>query len=412
MQHPLFLLGALILGFVSGLGLRATGSAAIAGAADYLVLIGEIWLRALQMTAIPLLAALLITGVAGAGSLAASGRVAARSIGWIVGLVVGITAMALAVMLGFLALWPVAPGAREALIAGIGGADPAAIAPVPPLRDWLVNVIPTNPFAAVADGAILPMVIFVMLFGLAIARLPDHSRTPLIGFFDAMRDAMMVLVGWVLRFAAIGAFTLALGLGLHGGAGAAGAILHYLSLEVAVGVFILLAVYPVAVLLGRVSLPRFARAAAPVQVVAASTQSSLACLPAMLGAARGPLDVPPRIAGVTLPIAVSVFKVTSASMNLAVVVFTAHVLGIHLTPGALFAGFLVAVLVSFGIAGLPGASSFFASIVPICLAMGVPTTLLALLIAVEVIPDLFRTVGNVTADIAVTRVVSVREQNA
>jgi Na+/H+-dicarboxylate symporter len=413
MSHPLTLLLALVAGFLGGIVLRATGNEQLAAAADYLVLVGEIWLRALQMTAIPLLTAILITGIAGAGDVIASGRTAARSLVLIIATVLGMTALGTAVIFGFLALWPVAPAAKEALIAGVGalgGSTPAA--PPPPLREWLINVIPTNPFAATAQGAILSMVIFVMLFALAITRLPAERRAPLLAFFDSMLQAMMVMVGWVLRFAALGAFTLALGVGLHGGAGAAGAIVQYVLLEVAAGGAIILAVYPLIALLGRVSPLRFARAIAPVQVVAASTQSSLACLPAMLAAAQGPLEVPARVAGVTLPIAVSIFKVTSATMNLAVVVFTAHVLGLPISAGTLVAGFLVACLVSFGVAGLPGASSFFASIVPICLAMGVPTTLLALLIAVEVIPDLFRTVGNVTADVAVTRIVAQREEAA
>jgi Na+/H+-dicarboxylate symporter len=413
MSHPLTLLVALIAGFLGGLALRATGNAALAEAADYLVLVGEIWLRALQMTAIPLLTALLITGIAGAGDVVASGRTAARSLTLIIGTVLVMTALGVAVIFGFLALWPVAPEAREALIAGVGamgGNAPAT--PPPPLREWLINVIPTNPFAATAQGAILSIVIFVMLFALAITRLPAERRAPLLTFFDSMLQAMMVMVGWVLKFAPIGAFTLAIGVGLHGGAGAAGAIVQYVLLEVACGVAIILAIYPLAAILARISPLRFARAVAPVQVVAASTQSSLASLPAMLRAAQGPLAVPPRVAGVTLPIAVSIFKVTSAAMNLAVVLFSAHVLGIPVTAGTLVAGFIVACLVSFGVAGIPGASSFFASVVPIALAMGVPTTLLALLIAVEVIPDLFRTVGNVTADVAVTKIIAQREPTA
>jgi Na+/H+-dicarboxylate symporter len=409
MRHPLLLLAALIAGFLAGLGLRATGNAQLAAAADYLVLIGEIWLRALQMTAIPLLAALLITGIAGAGDIAASGRTAARSVTLIILMVLGMTALGVVVIHVLLALWPVAQEARDALVAGIGALNAQAAAPPPPLREWLLNIIPANPFAATAQGAILSMVVFVMLFALALTRLPPGQRAPLLAFFESLQQAMLVLVGWVLKLAPIGAFTLAVGVGLHGGAGAAGAIGHYLLLEVACGIAILLALYPLASLLGRVSPLRFARAVAPVQVVAASTQSSLACLPAMLNAARQSLDVPQHVAGVTLPIAVSIFKVTSATMNLAVVIFSAHVLGITVTPAALVAGFLVAVLVSFGVAGLPGASSFFASIVPIALAMGVPATLLALLVAVEVIPDLFRTVGNVTADVAATRIVARRE---
>jgi Na+/H+-dicarboxylate symporter len=409
MSHPLLLLAALIAGFLAGLGLRATGSAELAVAADYVVLLGEIWLRALQMTAIPLLVAMLVTGIAGAGDIAASGRTAMRSLVLIVLMVVGMTALGLAVILGFLALWPVVPEAREALVAGAGAIGSEVTAQSQPLRAWLANIIPGNPFAALAQGTILSIVVFVMLLALAITKLPAPQRAPLLTLFESLRQAMMMLVGWVLRLAPVGAFTLSLGLGLNGGAGAAGAVGHYLALEIVAGGAIILALYPLAVLLGRVSPLTFARAIAPVQVLAASTQSSLACLPAMLAATQSSLGVPPHVAGVTLPIAVSIFKVTSATMNLAVVIFCAHVLGIPLTPPALIAGFIVAVLVSFGVAGLPGSSSFFASIVPIALAMGVPTTLLAVLIAVEVIPDLFRTVGNVTADLAATRVVAHRE---
>jgi Na+/H+-dicarboxylate symporter len=406
--QPLILLVALVLGFVMGLLLRALGAPALAAAVDYVVLIGEIWLRALQMVSLPLLVALFVTGIAGAGDVAASGRIASRTLLWIALLVVGAGLLGVAVILSFLALWPVDPSAGAALMAGIGTGEGASTAP--PLREWLINVVPTNPFASLAQGAILSVVVFVLLFALALTRLPAQQRKPLLEFFESLKHTMMVLVDWILRLAPVGAFALALGVGLHGGAGAAGALVHYLLLECVAGGALILALYPLAGMFGRISPLRFARAVAPPQIVAASTQSSLATLPAMLTAAQGPLEVPARVAGVTLPIAVSIFKVTSATMNLAAVLFTAHVLGLPVSAGALIAGLVVAWLVSFGVAGLPGASSFFASIVPIGLAMGVPTSLLAILIAVEVIPDLFRTVGNVTADVALTRIVARREE--
>lgn len=409
MPQSLLLLIALVLGFIVGLVLRALGQPALAAGADYVVIVGEIWLRALQMVSLPLLIALFVTGIAGAGDVAASGRIASRTLAWIALLVIGAGLLGTAVTLAFLALWPVDAAAGAALMAGMGTGE---VSSAPPLRDWLINVVPTNPFASLAQGAILSVVVFVLLFALALTRLPVQQRKPLLDFFESLKHTMMVLVGWILQLAPVGAFALAVGMGLHGGAGAAGAIVHYLLLECVAGGAIILALYPLAALLGRISPLRFSRAVAPPQIVAASTQSSLATLPAMLNAAQGPLEVPARVAGVTLPIAVSVFKVTSATMNLAVVLFTAHVLGLQISAGALIAGLVVAWLVSFGVAGLPGASSFFASIVPIGLAMGVPTSLLAILIAVEVVPDLFRTVGNVTADVALTRIVARREASA
>jgi Na+/H+-dicarboxylate symporter len=122
----------------------------------------------------------------------------------------------------------------------------------------------------------------------------------------------------------------------------------------------------------------------------------------MLAAAQGPLAIPARVSGVVLPLAVAVFKATSPCLNLGVVVFVAHVAGVPLDPWRLALGVAVALVTSFGVAGIPGQVSFLTTTVPISSVMGVPTDLLLLLLAVEVIPDIFRTVGNVTADVTVT----------
>jgi Na+/H+-dicarboxylate symporter len=145
---------------------------------------------------------------------------------------------------------------------------------------------------------------------------------------------------------------------------------------------------------------------APAQVVAVSTQSSLASLPVMIERARDWLGVPQTSAGLVLPLAVAVFRITSPVANLAVCLYVAQLNGVELTLGALVAGGLTAIAVSIASVGLPGQVSFFASVGPICLAMGLPLGVLPLLLAVEVIPDIFRTVGNVTGDLAATRIVA------
>jgi proton glutamate symport protein len=159
------------------------------------------------------------------------------------------------------------------------------------------------------------------------------------------------------------------------------------------------------VIFGRIRLDRFARGIIPAQVVAFSTQSSLASLPAMVEQARTTLGVSSPTAGLVLPLAVAVFRATSPVANLAVCIFIAHLHGIPLAPAALIAGGLTAIAISIGSVGLPGQISFFISIAPICLAMGLPIQVLPLLLAVEVIPDIFRTIGNVTADLAAARIV-------
>jgi len=166
-------------------------------------------------------------------------------------------------------------------------------------------------------------------------------------------------------------------------------------------IFVTLLFYPVAMFAIRMPLRQFARAVAPAQVVAFSTQSSLASLPAMIERSHTHLKVPTRVTATVLPLAVSLFRVTSPPMNLAIVVFAAHVYGVPIELPQLVAGVMVAVVTSFAVVGLPGQITFFTTTVPISLAMGVPMELLALLLAVEVIPDIFRTVGNVTADMTV-----------
>ncbi|TVV72070.1 dicarboxylate/amino acid:cation symporter, partial [Sphingomonas solaris] len=157
-----------------------------------------------------------------------------------------------------------------------------------------------------------------------------------------------------------------------------------------------------AIVFGRLSPLAFARAALPAQIVAVSTQSSLASLPAMVEAAPA-LGVTQGSAGVVLPLAVSLFRAASAAANMGVAVYLAGLHGIPLTPATLVLGVLTGAAVSLAAVGLPAQVSFFATIAPVCLAMGVPIGLLPVLLAVETIPDIFRTFGNVTADLAVTR---------
>ena len=130
----------------------------------------------------------------------------------------------------------------------------------------------------------------------------------------------------------------------------------------------------------------------------------------MLDAALRGLRIPPHIADVSLPLAVAVFRFTSPVANLAVCYFVAALYGIEPTFLQMATAIFVAYAVSIAAVGLPGQVSFIASIAPICLALGVPTEVLGILIAVEIIPDIFRTLGNVTGDLAATSILARGEQ--
>ena len=153
---------------------------------------------------------------------------------------------------------------------------------------------------------------------------------------------------------------------------------------------------------------RYAKAILPAQVVAMSTQSSVATLPAMVESASN-LGYPSRVTGLVLPLAVSLFRITSPIQYLAVVSFIAWAYGIDipLATTALCVG--LAVIISIGSVGLPGQAIFMGTNLPVVQAAGLPVEPLGLLVAVDMIPDIFATLGNVTADLTVTSKVARAE---
>jgi Na+/H+-dicarboxylate symporter len=248
-------------------------------------------------------------------------------------------------------------------------------------------------------------VVFASFFAFAATKLPEPRRTAFVDIFQSLGEVMVTVVRWVLMAAPIGVFALALGVGLRAGVGAAGVIVHYITAIVSGNIGMTLVAYVMA-MLGGVPLGRFARAVAPVQVTAFATQSSLACLPAMIERCRDELNVPDRVSGLVLPLAVSIFRITGPVANFGVALFVVQVYGMHPTAMQYLGATFVAVATSMASVGLPGQVSFFASIAPICLSFGLPVDLLPILIAVEVIPDIFRTIGNVTADMALSKVLA------
>lgn len=405
MSQPTRILLSLIVGLIIGIAAAASGGAWVDGAVAVAQPIGDTWLNGLRMTIIPLVVSLLITGIAATAETARSGRIAARSLMLFLSFLVCGAALAALLTPAYLALFPLPQESAASLRAALSGAQ--KVSEVPGLGAFLKLVVPTNPIAAAANDAIVPLIVFTMVFAFAITRLPAQQRKTLTDFFQAIADAMLVIVGWVLWLAPIGVGALAFVVGARAGTGAVGALIHYILIVSAVGATIGLIAYPVGLIGGRRGLVAFARGVAPAQAVAISTQSSLASLPAMLrGAAT--LGVPVETSGVVLPLAVAVFRVTAPPMNLAVALYIAHWYGIELTPFQYAAAVGAATVTTFSGVGLPGQITFYAGVAPICLAIGVPIEALGLLIAVETIPDIFRTIGNVTMDVAVTTVISER----
>jgi Na+/H+-dicarboxylate symporter len=238
---------------------------------------------------------------------------------------------------------------------------------------------------------------------MAAARLPLAQSRTLLGFFEATAQTMLIVVGWVLLVAPIGVFALAFGVGAKLGLGAAAVLAHYVSVQIAVTVALGLGMYPLATLAGRAKLRTFARAAFPAQAVAASSQSSLASLPPMIAGAHR-LDVSPTTASVVLPLAVALFRIAAPASIVIVTLAMARMSGAEIGPAQIAIAALLASVNTLVIAGLPNQVTFFAAYAPPAIAAGAPIELLPLLLAVDTIPDIFYTVSNVTADLAVTLV--------
>ena len=396
------ILMALMLGLASGIALAEGGQGWDVPLLSVAQPVGKAWLNGLQMPLIPLIFALLVTGIAQAATTARTNGMAGRAIGLFALLLVASSTVAALVGPLLLQLWPVPSGAVGMLTGAQGAAE---VPGVRPSADWLLGFIPANPIKAAAEGEVVAVVLFALIFGFAVTRIADARHAQLTGLFDALTDALLVVVQWVLWLAPIGVFALALVAGARSGLATAGALLHYIGFIVLICLVVTLLVYPLVVVLGRIAPGRFARAAFPAQAIAFSTQSSIASLPAMIQASDGPLDVRPTTRSIVLPLAISLFRITSPPANLGVALYVAAMNGVALGPMQLAMGVAIAAIVSLASVGLPGQVSFFTTTGPICLAMGVPVEALPLLLAVETVPDIFRTVGNVTADMAVTRII-------
>lgn len=396
-----WIFAALLAGLAGGLALGLLAPDNVGAVLAVAEPVGGMWLSALQMTIVPLVAALLFTGIAQTVKAAQAGRLARRALLLFLALLSAAAAVSALLTPALLALAPVPGEAAQALRQGLAEAETG---PVPGFAAFVGSLIPTNVVAAAADGAVLPLILFMAVFALAAMRLPEHHRLVLTTLFAAVAAAMLVVIGWVLALAPIGVFALSLVVAAKSGTAAVGALAHYIAVVTLVGGCVLAAAYAVAVALGRQRLLPFARAVLPAQAVALSTQSSLASLPAMLGVCRT-LGVRESTADLVLPLAVALFRATGPAMNLAVAIYVARWFGIELTPGTLVVGVAVATLTTLGAVSLPGAVSFVTSIGPVAVAMGVPIAPLALLIAVEMFPDLMRTLANVTMDVAVTTAV-------
>jgi proton glutamate symport protein len=400
---------ALGAGLGAGALIAASGNPSLLRAADAIAPVGTLWVNAIRMTVIPLVVSLMVTGVASAADLRSIGRMGRRTLLTFFALLLGVAAVIVPLAPLAFRLLPTDPAARPPLPAGAReAAGQLAAGAAPSFGAWLTSLIPTNPFAAAAEGAMVPLILFTLLFALAIARSSEGTRTTLVGFFRAVGDAMLVLIRWVVAVAPIGIFALMLPLAAHGGIGLAGAVGFYVLVYALGNLGMALLLYPVVAVAGRIRLARFARAALPAQLIGLSSSSSIASLPAMVEAAEGGLGISSRVSGFVLPLAVSTFKIAAPVAWTIGALFVAWFYGIDLGTTQLATIAFAAVFLGFAAPGVPRGA--FLMLAPLFLAVGLPIEGIGILIAVDALPDVFATVLNVTGDLAAVALVARKEQ--
>lgn len=405
MPLALRILIGLLAGFLVGLATERFDAPWTRGVATFFEPVGTVFINAIRMTVIPLVVAKLVVGVAGGADDRAIGRLGVRTALLYLTLLLTAAAFATAVAFPLLRWFGPDPGMAASLrdassVTGITTSQQA-----PSLSTWLTSLVPANAIRAAADGAMLPLIIFSLLFGVALSKVERDRRRALLSPLGALGDAMLILVHWILLAAPLGVFALTIPIAARLGLAAAGALVLYVALVALVCLgFAVLVLYPMATILGGVPLSRFARAMAPAQSIAFSSRSSLATLPVMIEQAKKALMLPEEVTGFVLPLAASMLKVGTVMAMIVAALFVATLYGVTLDLAQAATVALVTVIVMCGSTGVPSGALFV--ITPALMAGGIPVEGLGILLAVDTFPDMIRTTTNVTTDMAAAVVLS------
>jgi Na+/H+-dicarboxylate symporter len=394
----------LAAGLTAGIAAHQTNSSLLLGAVPIFEPIGTLWTNALRMIVVPLIVSNLIVAVVSTDDPRKTGRLGGISLLTFLALMVAGTIFTYLTAPALIARYPIDRAAIESLqpetpVAALDGSAAGAST-----TDWIVSLVPANIFQAAAKGEILPLVVCTLLFAMAILRVAPERRQALAGVFQGVADASMVIVRWILWLIPLGAFALAFTMTARTGVAVAAMLGFFIVLVSGLMIVFTGGLYPLTALFGRVPLRRFARSVAPSQAVAAATRSSLAALPPMIEGAEVRMGLPGQIGSFVLPLAVSTFKFNRAISSNAKMLFLAAVYGVHLDP--LFLGtFAVASMVlSVSSPGLPSHGASLSTL-PFYLDVGIPIEAVVLLNAVDAIPDIFKTVLNVTGNMSAAAIV-------
>jgi Na+/H+-dicarboxylate symporter len=362
--------------------------------------LGSLFLQALKMLIVPLILSSIITGVANAGDSGAIGRLGGKT------LLYYLATSALAILVGLMLVNGIAPGivdgipAREILALGGDGADVAARVEghgVGDVADIFLRMVPTNIVAAAAEGQMLGLIFFGLLFGYFMSRIEGSPATVLRDFWQGMFAVMMRMTDWVMRFAPIGVFALVARVVASTGFAAFAPLLSFfLTVLAALAIHFLVTLPLLLLLVGRVNPLRHYQAMVPALLTAFSTASSSATLPVTMDCVENRAGVSNRTSSFVLPLGATVNMDGTALYECVAAMFIAQAYGVHLGFAEQFSVVLLALLTSIGVAGIPAASLVAISI--ILTAVGLPLEGIGLILAVDRVLDMCRTSVNIFSD--------------
>jgi Na+/H+-dicarboxylate symporter len=401
MKSTFKLLFALLLALGLGVVTSTANSAFLQRLANYVEPLGSVWIGFLKMVIIPLLISLLVTSVASKGTHEQTTPLLKRILLVFVGLYIVTLLVSMLIVPILLQLLP-----SSFTLAGNEG-DAASLASGKPLSfiDQLLGWVPENPFKSAAEGAILPVVIFSLFFGLALNHVAEAGRNTVLDFFRGVGDAMLKIVEWLLVVAPLGIFCIVFPLTSRAGAQMVGALGIYVFIHLAMYAICIVLLYVLASSAGKTLLLKFMKACVQPQLIAIGTQSSIATLPAMVTAAEQRLGLSDKVSDAVLPLAVSVFRAGSAVNSVIYALFIARLYHLEFSTLQLVTLFVVAFAAAVSGTGLPSGASFFAPVLTLFTALGLPVQAIPILFAMDTIPDIGVTATNVTADMAAVNII-------
>lgn len=373
--------------------------------------VGTVFIRAVIMVIVPLVFASLFTGTVSLGDVRRLGRIGAKTVAYYL-----VTTL-IAIGIGLLAVNLVRPGkyvsadARAQLLADYGRAQKVSLENLESRswRDIVVEIVPQNPVRALLEANMLQIIFMALLLGVAVTLMPKESGEPLVRFFTSLNEAVARIIHLVMKVAPFGVAALIAGLVGKFGYRILLTLLVYV-LTVGAGMVLhTLVVLPLSVRwLGRIGVGRFLLKMREIMVFSFSTSSSAAALPLTMETVEREFRVPPHITSFVLPLGATINQNGTALYQAVAAVFIAQVYGIPLDLSAQLTIVVMATLASIGTAGVPLAGTVTLTL--ILAAIHVPIEGIALILAVDRLPDMMRTVANVLGDVAGALVVARSEK--